>query len=275
MNERSLLLRLFSRKLLDRDAASAALAFLLEYGSGILQPQECGVYEPFEAFDSSLLGRYVEWLIRPGGEFGFRRGGPPFAVEGRISNLLFPEMVVEAEDSPAQLLPAAPSPPFCSSWSVRFTSFPTTSSEVDFARKFFIDACRQADADYGFAADSEDFRAKHFISIRESNSEVQQYVGEDPATGVPGLYWLNFFGLSYIDFFGKDKLARSAALAEVAALPKGGFLLQFGRRPEDSIAESVLEQQREAIAALGEAAFFDIRRPGRNLSVPPALLRSP
>src|SRR4051812_45876699 len=105
-----LLLKIFSREPLDRDAAQKALAFLVEYGEGVLRPHECGVYEPFEPFQPSALEQYVGWLANPGGEFCFRRGSEPCPLQGCISNLVLSEVAT------------APPPTLCTRWSMRMSS---------------------------------------------------------------------------------------------------------------------------------------------------------
>lgn len=254
-----LLLKLFSRTPLDRDAAQQALAFVLEYGGGVLRPQECGVYEPFEPFRPDALEQYVGWLTNPGGEFCFRRASAPFPLRGCVSNLLLSEIAT------------VPPPIFCTRWTMRIDSAAIASQGLEFMTHLLRDACRQAHADCGFVATDLDHRAKHFQSVKEGVSEVQQYVGDNPEHGIPGLYWMNFFGPVYVDYFGKQKLASLRDHAEVVFLDDGAVNLRFGRLPDDSDAPAALEQQRAAIRTLGEAAFFDRREPKRTLAIPAAL----
>jgi hypothetical protein len=254
-----LLLKLFSRTPLDDDAARASLAFLLEYGGGVLRPQECGVYEPFEPFQPDALEQYVGWLTNPGGEFCFRRSSEPFSLRGCLSNLLLSEIAT------------VPPPIFCTRWSLRLGAAAMASQGPDFIKQLLRDACRTAHADYGFVATNDDYRTKHFLSVKEGVSEVQQYVGDDPEQGIPGLYWMNYFGPLYVDHFGTQKLASLRDHAEVVFLDDRTVYLQFGRLPEDSQVPAMLEHQRAVIRMLGDAAFFDIRDPQRQLVVPAAL----
>ncbi len=268
------MLEQFSRRQLDRRVSAETLRFVLEYGGGIFRPNECGVYEPYELFDRSAIERYVGWLAEPGGEFGFRRSTGPFAEEGRISNLLFSEILVRGEDaSEAKPFPAARSPVFCTRWRIRMGREVGTLRGPEFLMELLSEACRVGDADYGFVAMEEDHRRKHFISVREGDSVIEQYVGDDPEHGVPGLYWMNFFGPMYADYFGREKFGVLAGHAEVVSLPGGALIVRFGRGPEESEGSGALEGQRAAMGILGETAFFDIRRPERALDVPPVLKR--
>ena len=255
-----LLLKLFSRTPIDLDTAQKALAFLFEYGEGVLRPHECGVYEPFEPFQSAELKRYAEWLTNPGGEFCFRRPTEPFPLQGCISNLLLSEVAT------------VPPPKLCTRWSMRIGSSVIASDGPEFIKQLLCDACRAAQADYGFVATDHDYRAKHFFSVKEGVSEVQQYIGDNPEQGIPGLYWMNFFGPVYVDYFGKKKLAALSDHAETVFLDDGPFCLRFGRLPDESHAVATLDHQRAVIRILGEAAFFDRHYPERELDIP-ALLR--
>lgn len=237
-----LLLKLFSRSPLDHDAAQTALAFLVEYGGGVLRPHECGVYEPFEPFQPAALEQYAGWLVNPGGEFCFRRPAAPFHLQGCISNLLLSELAT------------VPSPTLCTRWSMRLPSSAVASSDPEFFTRLLLDACRTARADYGFVATDQDYRMKHFQSVREGVSEVQQYIGNDPEHGIPGLYWINFFGRLYADYFGKERLAALRDHAEIEFLQDGGVCLQFGRLPEESHDAEALNHQRAALRILGDRA---------------------
>jgi hypothetical protein len=254
-----LLLQLFSRAPLDDQAARQALAFVTQSGDGALRPEECGVYEPFEPFRADALERYVAWLTSPGGEFGFRRAATPFPLQGRLSNLLMPETAT------------APPPAFCTRWRVRLDSTAVGSRGPEFLKQLLIDACQRARADYAAIATDRDYRMKHFTSVRDGVSDVQQYVGDDPGQGIPGLYWMNVFGPLYVDYFGRDKLTAVADLANVTFLDDGAVFVRFGRRPEESESAATLELQRAVIRTLGDAAFFDLRHPHRTLTVPAVL----
>jgi hypothetical protein len=233
-------LKAFSRASLDRAAARTALAFLDEYADGRLRPEECGVYEPFEPYQAGSFEEYVDWLVNPGGEFCFRRP----SLQGCISNLCVPTGA------------AVPQPTFRTRWSLRIEAF----DESEFLQRLLSDACRAARADYGFVATDADYRAKHFSSVPEGVSEVQQYIGENPEHGIPGLYWLTFFGPIYVDHFGADALA---SIPEAVVLDAGAVCLRFGEP-----AEETSDRRQAVIRILGERAFFDRDRPDRELVVP-------
>jgi hypothetical protein len=256
-----LLLKLFSRKPLGRDAAQKALAFLFEYGEGVLRPRDCGVYEPFERFQPAALEQYVGWLANPGGEFCFRRSSEPFPLQGCISNLLLSEVAT------------VPPPTLCTRWSMRIGSSVIASNGSEFIKQLLCDACRTARADYGFVSTDHDYRTKHFLSVQEGVSEVQQYIGDNPEHGIPGLYWMNYFGPVYVDYFAKETVAALSDHTETLLLDNGAVCLRFGKLPDESHAAATLDLQQAVIRILGDAAFFDRHYPERELDVP-APLRS-
>src|SRR6266496_1411335 len=215
MNGKWLLLELFSRKQLDHRTAAETLTFVLNYRDGIFRPQECGVYEPFETFATSALDRYISWLVNAGGTFGFRRDTGPLAMEGSIANLLLPKVLV-SEDSPEiKPMPNMVSPVFCTRWRLRMAPEIIALHGPNFLKQALLDCCQVADADYSFVACDEDHRAKHYQSVQKDNSVIQQYIGDNPEQGLPGLYWINFFGSMYIAYFGEEKVAALAEHAEM------------------------------------------------------------
>jgi hypothetical protein len=273
MNPESLILELFCRRRLDRSCAPAALTFLLDYSNGAFEPEECGVYDPYEPFRRAGFDHYVDWLTRPGGEFGFRGRASSFAVEGHILNMLFPEILMEDKGTPRTRVPDVTPPAYSSRWRLRFEPLPQSEPDLQFVRGFFVAAARASGADYGFVAHAADYKAKNFSSVRKGQSVVEQYVGDDAELGIPGLYWLNFFGDMYVRFFGEGRIVSLAQVMSIATTADSGFHLQFGRDPEDSLTKKFQEREQQAALALGELAFFDIRRASRVLSVPPELSR--
>jgi hypothetical protein len=65
-------------------------------------------------------------------------------------------------------------------------------SKFDELLRFCLDVCDIISADYGFIC--------HTIQERRQSPMLT------PAERLPGVYWANFFGRPYIDFFGRDKL---------------------------------------------------------------------
>lgn len=273
MDEPSLYFRLFSRRAFDSRDAGKQLQFVTGFANGIFLPDECGPYDPFEPFDEDAFATYVSWLIQPGGEFGFRRSRPPFPVEGYLANRLFPEILIkDAASREPELFSTMPAPSFRVRWSMRIGWATSRERDTFLIERFLVEACQTADADYGFVAFNSDYERKHFSSVRYGHTKIQQDLGDDPDRGIPGLYWMNFFGSLYVDWFGKEKLAAVSKYAETIELADGALFIRIDDGPKWVGGLSIPERQRRAIQVLGEGAFFDIRRPGRILDIPPKLV---
>lgn len=274
MDEPSLLLRLFSREALDPGSAATQLSFLFDFADRIFHPDECGSYEPFEPFDERDFARYVSWLAAPGGEFGFRRSSGPLPVEGYLTNLQPPEILVRVEGSPeSRLLPSVSPSPFRLRWSLQIGWKYPPASAGSLVERLLLEACHITAADFGFVALNSDYRKKHFTSFRSGGSQTELYIGDDPAQGIPGLYWMNAFGPLYAEWFGEERLEAASAYALTTALPDGSVYLRFGDANDPDAGPNVDERERRVMQILAERAFFEIGRPDRVLELPPGLRR--
>lgn len=65
-------------------------------------------------------------------------------------------------------------------------------ANLDELLRFTVDVCGIISADYGFIS--------HIVQERRHSPVLT------PAERLPGIYWANFFGRPYIDFFGREKL---------------------------------------------------------------------
>jgi len=102
-----------------------------------------------------------------------------------------------------------------------------------------------------------DVRQEDFEALRQ---------GLDPATGVPGLYWITFFSDEYATWLGLRELPKE--LVTLKELAGGGVSLKFCESPDDCRSLEVLQKQRAAIEWLGPQKFFDIRFSDRKLDTP-------
>lgn len=70
-----------------------------------------------------------------------------------------------------------------------------SEANVDELLRFTVDVCEIISADYGFIS--------HTIQERRQSPVLT------PAERLPGVYWANFFGRHYIEFFGREKLLKT------------------------------------------------------------------
>jgi hypothetical protein len=94
-----------------------------------------------------------------------------------------------------------------------------TQEHVDELLDFSKDLCSTIQADYGFIA--------HTIQERRQSPVLT------PAERLPGVYWANFFGRPYLEFFGRQKLL-STSCYRVRDINETLVLLQTAERPDSA-----------------------------------------
>jgi hypothetical protein len=264
-------MKLFSRRPLDADFAKAQLRFLATFSEGVFAPEKCDVYEPLkQKFDPADLEVPVRWLTQPGGECKFKRTRP-VSIEGYIANLRFAPLQVRPTEKSEwhEFVPSVPEPVFCTRWTLWIDLAAVRKKGLDILKRFLVEAFRVAEADYAFLTTEADYKGKNFSVSRDSQGTLEEFVGDDPEKGIPGLYWMNLFGPLYVDWFGGERL--KALPATVESQPGGAVFIQFGATPEEAEGIDARQSQRAAIAALGNDAFFDISCPECALRVPAAI----
>jgi hypothetical protein len=241
-------MKLFSRRPLAESVASKQITALSDFSDGLMCPDKCGEFEPIRTpFDPANIGKPVQWLAKPHGAFFYRKGRPTH-VSGQMWNLTH---------SPTARFP---SPLFTNYWTGQFDGNWAKRVGMEKIEGFVLEMFRVTDSDFGFLTSQVDVNSKN----RPANSF--SYKGLDPATGVPGFYWINLFSDGYANWLGLHELPRELALLE--KLAGGGVLLKFCESPDDCRSLAVLQRQQVAIEWLGPAKFFDIRFLDRKLDVP-------
>jgi hypothetical protein len=116
---------------------------------------------------------------------------------------------------------------------------------------------------HGYAAMNQDYEAKNRLVYRKDDkTTVQEWVGRDLERCLRGVYWANWFGPDYVNFFGQERI-QSAPCHRTIRLPDGGFLLVTTPRPFDSERPEGKRAERLLLDHLGADAFFDISAPER------------
>ena len=85
--------------------------------------------------------------------------------------------------------------------------------------------------------------------------------------GLPGIYWANFFGPIYVDFFGREKFLTVPAYHK-EELPDGGFLVLTAPSPLDYDRPEVRVLEEAILDHLGRDAFFEKAYPEKLCRVP-------
>ena len=93
-------------------------------------------------------------------------------------------------------------------------------------------------------------------------------IGRDISSHLPGIYWLNLFGATYLRHMNLGESATSLHFASLTALGSRGLAVQIYEHPEDWENEAGRAARNTAMAALGEQFFFDRREPDRETIAP-------
>jgi hypothetical protein len=245
-NELAMVLR--SRRSLTDSLAREQITALRDFGGGLMRPDKCGEFEPIRTpFDPADISEPIRWLNKPGGGFFYRKGRPVH-VSGGMWNLTRPTTA------------RFPSPLFSNYWTGEFDGKWANQVGIEKIEDFVDQMFRLTGSDFGFLTSEVDMKAKNTIATSLS------YKGLDPATGVPGLYWINLFSDAYASWLGLEELPKEVAVRK--KLVGGGVLLKFCESPDDCRSLEVLQKQRAAIEWLGPQRFFDNCFPDRKLDVP-------
>jgi len=243
-----LAMRLFSRRALTESVAREQIAAMSNFAGGLMRPDKCGEFEPIKKrFDLSDVRDPIRWLAKPHGEFLYQKGRP-IQARGAMWNL---------SRSPGARFPAGP---FTNYWTGQFDGKWANRVGIAKVEAFLAEMFRVTGADFGLLTTEVDLRAKN----RPANS--YSYAGMDLETGVPGLYWINFFSAELAGWLGISDF--SERLASLRRLDGGSVSLKFCDSPDDCRSLETLGKQRAAIEWLGPRKFFDVRFPDRTAETP-------
>lgn len=100
--------------------------------------------------------------------------------------------------------------------------------------------------------------AQHPYALNpEQGVETARGVGVELHKGIPGVYWGNYFGPFYVDWFGREKFERLPCV-EKHWLDKGGIFFVTAPTPFDWDTPDTRQLQEAVKQHLGVDAFFDI-----------------
>jgi hypothetical protein len=245
-NELEMVLR--SRRSLTDMVAREQISALSDFCDGLMRPDKCSEVDPVRTpFDPADINKPIEWLAQPFGEFFYQKGRP-IHVSGQMWNL------DRGPDS------RFPSPIFINKWTGQFDGRWAKKVGTEKIEDFVSEMFRVTASDFALLTSELDVKTKN------TAPPIVSFSGLDPATGVPGLYWINLFSDAYARWLGLEELPKELAVRE--KLAGGGVLLKFCKSPDECRSLEVLQKQRAAIEWLGPQRFFDNRFPDRKLDVP-------
>ncbi|MCX7682629.1 MAG: hypothetical protein N2508_11825 [Anaerolineae bacterium] len=122
---------------------------------------------------------------------------------------------------------------------------------------------------HGYICHTNDWNAKNYFGVptRVASGKMVSTGGLDLQEGLPGIYWANFFGPLYVNFFGREKFLTAPAYHK-EELPDGGLLLLTAPSPLDYGRPEVRALEEAIMNHLGRDAFFEKAYPEKVCRVP-------
>jgi hypothetical protein len=109
----------------------------------------------------------------------------------------------------------------------------------------------------GFEIVTKEFEAKNMI-IGPGSARA---IGVDFESSLPGLYWLNFFGMEYVRFIGQEKFASAPAYLMEAI--GDGVLILLHPTPDAWDTVEYGQEEKRLLGHLGTQFFFSRNDPTR------------
>ncbi|HEV2119310.1 MAG TPA: hypothetical protein VGS11_04295 [Candidatus Bathyarchaeia archaeon] len=110
----------------------------------------------------------------------------------------------------------------------------------------------------------QDRKAKTFtrtpIIMGKVRTYAEGYIPANPTWGLPGIYWANFLGPIFVDFFSKEKIETVPCYSK-KRLADGGYLILTSESPLDYSKVETKQLERTLTKYLGEDTVFDKTRP--------------
>lgn len=115
---------------------------------------------------------------------------------------------------------------------------------------------------YGTAHSVEEFEAKNI----DKAGGGRRALGVRLAKSLPGLYWLNYFGVPYVKIMGKDVLLTAPAY-DVRQIGEG-ILLALDSHPSNWYLSTYRDLENEVLKHIGPEFFFSRIDPNRKTRAP-------
>jgi hypothetical protein len=129
----------------------------------------------------------------------------------------------------------------------------------------YLDLCKEIYSwgrmDHGYVAHEAEYVIKNRFG---PGSGVG---GANLRIALPGIYWANFFGPIYTEWFGEDKF-QSLATHYKEKLPDGGWLIVTCPSVLTYDDVRLQDHEKQMIRHLGEHAFFEMDNPDKQTKTP-------
>lgn len=243
---------------LHSEAAERVLTSLGRISQGLFQPELFGDEEPpRNRFDPNNIHDPIRLISHPSGILYLRRS-KPIKWRGTIENLWPPLIWRERQGEKTVQLSSIPDSPFATEGCFWFDATALDRQNpaffVDFLEQLFI----IMEGDFAFLTMEQDYKRRNQVVDHSlDGSTITRYEGDELARCLPGVYWANIFGKTYVDWFGAEKL-ETAPSYETKKLKNESFLILCAPDPRHFQNSGYESRVSNVVNHLGRRAFFDI-----------------
>jgi hypothetical protein len=160
-------------------------------------------------------------------------------------------------------------------WTFDFGEEWTKGDKPEQIVDFLTDLCADFPPVFAAGGLSADWFDKHDVTDPDTG-EFRESAGAsfNPGTGLPGIYWFNFFGKEPVAHFGRAKLLQLDGLVIKHEGSDGVGVLAY-EAPDQRDPAWRRARERQIVEALGEQYFFNLekaagKRPRRRAPIPGA-----
>jgi len=105
------------------------------------------------------------------------------------------------------------------------------------------------------------------IKVGNKTVNAEAHIAVRPTKGLPGIFWVNYFGPTFVDFYTRAKL-EAAPCYNKKRFADGGYRVLTGPSPLDYAKPETKKMEQDLIEHLGPDTFFDKTLPNRTLRSP-------
>ena len=145
-------------------------------------------------------------------------------------------------------------------------SFVRKAEQLEAWLEFAVGLLERHEAWYAPFCTNEEWVAKNFLEWRTTGGSAPspkyrvtgsgRGVGAKLEEGIPGIFWGNYFGPFYVDWFGRRKFD-DLPCVEKLWLDTGGIFFTTSATPFDWNTPAARQMQQAVLEHLGQDAFFD------------------
>lgn len=139
-----------------------------------------------------------------------------------------------------------------------------TNSFLDFAKDIFI----WGNMLYGFICHQNDYEKKNILRKPTMiNEKLVTVGGVNPLESLSGIYWGNFFGKDYVQWFGTKKI-ESTPCYGLEKIGTNGLLVISSESPLDYENPTTIQKEKSILDYLDKDTFFNIENPTKKCITP-------